>query len=38
MDKAEALLGVRPRVGLREGLDHTLAWVRAAKALASPAA
>jgi UDP-glucose 4-epimerase len=35
MDKAAALLGFAPKVHLREGLDHTLAWVRAAK---SPAA
>jgi UDP-glucose 4-epimerase len=31
MDKATALLGFDPKVHLREGLDHTLAWVRAAK-------
>ncbi len=31
MDKAIALLGFDPKVALREGLDHTLAWVRAAK-------
>ena len=28
MDKAERLLAFHPKVGLREGLDQTLAWVR----------
>ena len=35
MDKAVALLGFDPKVHLREGLDHTLAWVRAAKSSAA---
>ena len=31
MDKATALLGFQAKVNLREGLDHTLAWVRTTK-------
>jgi UDP-glucose 4-epimerase len=28
MDRAKALLGFEPAIGLREGLAETLAWVR----------
>ncbi len=35
MDRARALLDFAPKVDLREGLDHTLAWVRAQKSSAA---
>ena len=36
MTKAEALLGFRPRVGYREGLGRTLAWLREERLLPAP--
>ncbi|MBX7200293.1 MAG: SDR family NAD(P)-dependent oxidoreductase [Rhodospirillaceae bacterium] len=35
MDRARALLDFAPKVDLREGLDHTLAWVRTQKSSAA---
>jgi hypothetical protein len=36
MTKADALLGFRPRVGYREGLGRTLAWMREERLLPAP--
>jgi nucleoside-diphosphate-sugar epimerase len=38
MTKAEALLGFRARIGFREGLERTLAWMREERLLPAPPA